>query len=442
MATETFGYALNDLNLVRKAVNALCRVASNTAAFQQAIHDLQLLETVLHGVQRVSLTNASEDTLKNLEHCDHFCRPPLDRFLEGLKRLEPHLDHTFTPKSAAVDTCSPPVWATRLEEEVRILQKSIGRGLRVIDALLSVEELKCDLAIGVPLPGEIQQIIDFIQERLCTSCEIRSGRGHTYHNIQTSGNAQNHNGDNYFLNMSPAVPFNDLLKRLDRTASTHQAEQLITLVKDIKDMLPQGSGFIEEDGTSDASKNTSSSIQPASQPALLFDTKQAKQFFRFFLETLSALLDGVLLMLLWASPALRLRRRALARITLPPSTLLSNNITFVDALNREFSLQYQQFRYWPVVSAWLQCQFQDCPGALRISRGRFAIFKDMRSTGRGVMIPFEDWERTVGPGQRVLMSMYVGHQDAAQGHWPLRNACPSCGFVDPHQHKKSTWTKW
>jgi hypothetical protein len=442
MANEAFSYALDDTNLVHRAVRALRMVASNTAAFQQVIYDLQLLEKVLRGAQRVSLAHASADTLRNLKFCDHFCRPSLDQFLHELKRLEPHLDHIFTLETAGTNTSAPPVWATRLEEEVRILQKSIGRGLRVIDALLSVEELRCDVAIGVPLPGEIQHIIDSLQERLSTFCEVKSGRGHYYSNVQTSGNAYSHNGDNYFLGVTPAVPFNDLWKRLDRTASTHQAEQLIMLVKDLKDMMPQPPGFVKEDWTADASESTSSSIQSASRSALLFDTTQATQFFRCLFEMLTSSLNAVLLLLLWTSPAFRFRRRAMAKITPSPSSLLSSNITFVDALNREFQLQYEQFRYWPVVSAWLQCQFRGCPGALRISRGRFAIFKDMRSTGRAMMIPFDDWERTVGPGQRILMSMYIGRQDHAQGHWPLRNSCPACGFVDPHLQRTSIWTKW
>lgn len=231
--------------------------------------------------------------------------------------------------------------------------------------------------------------------------------------------------------MTPAVPFNDLWKRLDTTASTHQAEQLISLVQDIKNMLPEPSGFIKEDLAADASESTSSSIQSASRSTLLFDTTQATRFLRCLFDMLSSSLNAVLLLLLWTSPASRFRRRALPKITPLPSSLLDSNITFVDALNREFRLHYEQFRDWPVVSAWLQCRFQDSPGALRISWGRLAIFKDMRSTGRGVMIPFGDWERTTGPGQRVLMSMYIGHQDHAQGHWPLRNACPACGFVDP-----------
>jgi hypothetical protein len=442
MANESFCYTSEDIDLVRKAADALHRAASNTTAYQQAIHDFRLVETVLRGVQHVSLTNTSDGTLSNLQHCDHFCRPPLDRFLHTLKALEPDLDQAF-PETCAVSAHSAPILATRLAEEVKILQKNIGRGLRVIDALLCVENLRCDVGISGQLPAQMQQIIVSLQERLSSPSEDRAGRGHYYHNIQTSGSAYSHIGDKYFMNVAPAAPADDLSKRLDATASTYQAEQLISLVQDIKVMLPRASGFIEEGGTPAAHKSVDPSSQlSVSRSALPFDNEQAGLFLRCLLEMLGTSLNAILLMLMWTVPAMRYSKRVLASIPHPPSGLLESNIIFVDALNREFPLQYQQFRHWSVVSAWLQCQFQDCPGSLRVAHKRFAVFKDMKSTGRGVMIPFEEWEQMITPGQRVLMSMYVGQHNLAQGHWPLHNACPSCGFVDPNPHKTSVWTKW
>jgi hypothetical protein len=435
MATKVFDYAFEDIDLIRKALDALRRVASNTTAYRQAICDLQLLETVLRGVQHVSFTNASEDTVSNLLHCDHFCRSPLDHFLRKLRALEPDIRHTSASSPA-------PVWATRLVEEVVLLQNRIGRGLRVIDALLSVEELQQDIASNARLPAQMQQIIGSLQEHLSTPFEGRAGRGHGhyYNNIQTSGNAYSHIGDRYFLNVTPAASVDDLSKRLDATASTHQAEQLLSLVKDIKAMLPRGPGHNEE---MDVQNSADSSLQlSGSRSALPFDKMQAELFLRCLFETLGAALNAVLLMLMWTVPAMRYCGRALATIPRPPSGSLDSNTTFVDALDRKFSLQYEQFRYWPVVSAWLQCQFQDRPGALRVSQKRFAVFKDMKPTGRGAMIPFDKWERMITPGQRVLMSMYTGYHNPAQGNWPLRNVCPSCGFVDPHSHRASIWTKW
>lgn len=225
------------------------------------------------------------------------------------------------------------------------------------------------------------------------------------------------------------------LAELKQTAEASK-RMLIMLVN----QLPSGSAAASHD-TAFLAHNITNQRQPSPE-ASASQSISLDSILQCLLEALRYSLNAVLLCLLYATPLFQACFQNINSISRAPRTLLDSNITFVDALNREFSLQYQQFRYWPVVSAWLQCQFQGCPGALRIFRGRFAMFKDMKSTGRGVMIPFGDWGRTVGPGQRVLMSMYIGHQHPAQGHWPLRNACPSCNFVDPRLHRTSIWTKW
>jgi hypothetical protein len=186
----------------------------------------------------------------------------------------------------------------------------------------------------------------------------------------------------------------------------------------------------------DANSSNSSSGADPSRPI------SSNLVWRGLLEALRRALDGLLLLFLWFGPAFQLCLRTLNTMPRSPTMLLDSNITFVDALNREFSLQYQQFRYWPVVSAFLKCEFRDCPGALRITHKRFAIFKEMRSTGRGVMIPFDEWEQQVRPGQRVLMSMYIGQEGYTPGHWPARNVCPSCGFEEPRSLDSPVWKIW
>jgi hypothetical protein len=161
-----------------------------------------------------------------------------------------------------------------------------------------------------------------------------------------------------------------------------------------------------------------------------------------FLGTILTRLNALLVMLLLTIPAFQTFARTLATFIRSPSMLFDSNITFVDALNRDFTLPYQHFRYWPVVSAWLQCQFQNCPGAMFISRKRFAIFKDMSSSSRGIMIPFDQWERTVSPGNRVLMSIYIGQQGSTRSQFSTRNICPSCGLEDSRAPDGSVWAKW
>lgn len=209
MATRAFQYALEDIDLIRKAVNALRNAASNTTAYQQAIQDPQILETVLDGVQKVSPINASGDTLKNLEYCSHFCRPPLDRFLRSLRELEPDLYRAPVPIEPFVHSARAPVWATRLEREVASLQGSVGTGLRVIDLLLWVEAMQCDVAVNIALPGDLQRMMDSLRDRLYRPRKHPSGPGHYYSNIQNSDNSCNHFGDRYFFNSGPPAAISE-----------------------------------------------------------------------------------------------------------------------------------------------------------------------------------------------------------------------------------------
>jgi hypothetical protein len=51
MATSSFDYAFKDIDLIHKAAHALHEVAGTE--HQQATQDLQLLETVLRGIQQL-----------------------------------------------------------------------------------------------------------------------------------------------------------------------------------------------------------------------------------------------------------------------------------------------------------------------------------------------------------------------------------------------------
>lgn len=181
-----------------------------------------------------------------------------------------------------------------------------------------------------------------------------------------------------------------------------------------------------------------SQLKDSDYPALILGVFYVKQL----LAALRQGLNSIILMLLWLSPAFHKCLRTLATIPRPPTMLLDSNIIFVDAFNREFSLPYQQFRYWSVVSAWLECQSRDSPGLLRVTHRKFAVFRDMRSTGRGIMIPSTEWESSVLPGQRVLMSMYVGGPMVGQQDWRLLHACPYCGYTQPGLTTRHVWTKW
>ena len=487
MAAVPFGFSVGDfvagIELIHKATKALRSTSGATEQYQQTLLDLTLIESVLRRVQSLTPAKASEETIRIVQLCGLACQVPLDHFLNKIRKLELHLN--FERHSGAKDILGIKrgshklQWAIVLEQDVAKLKASIGPGIEIINTLLQVESLQRDASTQeglqrvfdqtasiLPALGKVEALLQnapttekYIQDLLPMLAHLTHQVSHsaTSQEVKTLGAAFADVSRRFDQNASGAIKDLVMLAEKMRADQQNDNTALSTLIghamQDLTDLkktaeasncmlvtlvnkVPNCDGPTSRGATPLANHPECSSEADASCSTHLVPT-----LYRL-LESLRHGLSAIILCLLCVTPLLRACLRNVNSISRSPRMLLDSNITFIDALDREFSLQYQQFRYWLVVSAWLQCQFQDCPGALRISRGRFAMFKDMMSTGRGAMIHSSDWEHTVIPGQRVLMSMYVGHQDPVQGHWPLRNACPSCGFVHPGRHKSSVWIKW
>jgi hypothetical protein len=467
MAAAPFGFSVGDfiaaIELTHKAAKALRNTSGASGQYQQALLDLELIGSVLRRVQGLAPASASQELIRAIQLCGLACHVPLEHFLQKIKKLEPHLDFDRTSSSADFLNIKKSTnklrWAIVLEQDVAKLKASIGPVIEIINTLLQLESLErstttqgCVERIldqtGRALPV-VQQIATFLQSNVATKQHVQDvlpllaqlGRG-----LSEAATARQVK--------SMAFGLTGLSGRLDGTATTDQANGLVTLVEDIKKgvessnlMLttlihrtPHTSGSIIQTSTITTSDDLKQSLR--SSGTNLSQRSTLAVAWQSFLGSLRHALHAILLFCLWLNPAVRLCLRSISTVSRSPAMLLDSNITFVDALNREFSLQYQHFRYWPVVSAWLRCQFRDCPGTLRIAHNRFAVFKEMKVSGRGVMIPFEEWEQMIRPGQRVLMSMYVGHQHSTRGYWPLRNVCPSCGLENSRSLNDSVWTIW
>jgi len=489
MAAVPFGFSVGDfvasIELIHKAAKALRSTSGATKQYQQTLLDLELIESVLRRVQGLSPTSASQETIRKIQLCSRTCHVPLDHFLQKAKKLEPYLN--FNKNSSAADFlhikkgCHKLRWAILLEEDVAKLKASIGPVLEIINTLLQIESLgrgavtqesldRIAQQLGRVLPA-VDNIATFFQSHFATGKHIQDlpTQAHLRSELSQTATAQQ------MRSLASAVA--GISSRLDSTATRDQANGLATLGQDIKTEQSNGTAalsmlaensvqeltglkkIVESSNLmletmmqripvhpirSPGTRSMDNSNQPHGPSGTVLS--QPIIFVLVWQDLIAALrhaLDAILLFFLWFGPAFQLCLRTLKAMPRSPSMLLGNNITFVDALNRNFSLQYEQFRYWPVVSAFLQCKFQNCPGALRITHKRFAVFKEMRSTGRGVMIPFDEWEQMIRPGQRVLMSMFIGQEGSnVPGHSPTRNACPSCGFEDSRSFDSPVWKKW
>jgi len=152
------------------------------------------------------------------------------------------------------------------------------------------------------------------------------------------------------------------------------------------------------------------------------------------LDMMSIWLSTMIMMLLMGSRSFQSFIRSGRKITRSPSMLLDSNIRMIDALNRELPLPYEHFRYWPVVLARLQCDFRGLPGESHIVNKQFGLFRTARKQQTEVMIAFDHWERSVFPGDRLLMSIDVEQIDP--------NECPSCGCTPKETHLMPVFSKW
>jgi hypothetical protein len=146
---------------------------------------------------------------------------------------------------------------------------------------------------------------------------------------------------------------------------------------------------------------------------------------------------GALVAVLYAFllPILQAQLRTCMTIMKTPRLLSGNSITLTDALNRKKLLAYEFFRTWSILDPWLRREFETCPGDSRVARGDFAIFKQF-SSKVGAQIHFSDWERSVFPGDRVVMSIQVRRSKIRSGK------CGRCGAKLPDGRDYTEWNAW
>ena len=492
MAAVPFGFSVGDfvasIELIHKAAKALRSTSGATGHYQQTLLDLELIESVLRRVQGLSPASASPETIRTIQLCGLACHVPLDHFLQKAKKLEPFLN--FNGNSSAANFLHIRKaghklrWAILLEEDVAKLKASIGPGIEIINTLLQIEALERGAItqeslkrvaeqMGRVLPA-VDKIAIFLQSNIATGKHIQD--------LPTLAQLRNELSQNATAQqmrfLASAVA--DLSGKLNNTATQDQANGLSALVEDTKAEQSNGTAALStlaEDSVKEMIElkkiaessnlmlgtlmqrippHLTGSIIQSSGRVILDNSNQSQGssgtdlsqsissvlVWQGLLEALRRSVNAILLFFLWFGPAFQLCLKTVNTISRSPTMLLDSNIIFVDALDRTFSLQYQQFRYWPAVLAFLQCQFRDCPGALRIAHKQFHVFREMKATGRGVVIPSDEWQQTVRPGQRVLMSMSIGRRTAMGTRWSDRKTCPSCGFREPYSIDRLVWKKW
>jgi hypothetical protein len=137
-------------------------------------------------------------------------------------------------------------------------------------------------------------------------------------------------------------------------------------------------------------------------PQLELSAQDVKNLLRHFLIKMEMILrffhaSFILLLrdFIFRLPQILLVVHILRRLPPTVSLLLRENITFEDALGRTQSLQYQQFRHWPVFEANLLCHFKHVPGCKKVQNGHFILLSLDVPGGR---LSARNWDKQLKPG--------------------------------------------
>ena len=179
-------------------------------------------------------------------------------------------------------------------------------------------------------------------------------------------------------------------------------------------------------------------------PQLNLSAKDITSILRLFYDEVLFILEAFVVSflvyfkaLLIAIPQLVLVHRMLQRLPAVISLALNDNITFEDALGRVQSLQFQQFRHWPVFEASLRCHFDQLPGLRQILCGNYVL----TLPNQGIEISARNWAAIIRPGVLIEMAIVLTHWKVQDQKCPrkclsdvsrLRDkeyCCNQCGLV-------------
>jgi hypothetical protein len=110
--------------------------------------------------------------------------------------------------------------------------------------------------------------------------------------------------------------------------------------------------------------------------------------------------------------ALKLSRRIPATVSL----ILHDNEHFEDALGRQHSLQFNQFRYWSVFHAFLDCVFTGVPGHEKLGMGSFILVSEDKHLVRWTDA---NYDTLIQPGCSFKMFIMLDTEEAL-------DVCPRC----------------
>ncbi|KAK1753738.1 hypothetical protein QBC47DRAFT_387040 [Echria macrotheca] len=109
-----------------------------------------------------------------------------------------------------------------------------------------------------------------------------------------------------------------------------------------------------------------------------------------------------------------------------PMLAVADSISFEDALGRHYILQHTFYNHWPNFQAFLNRQFQDCPGKRFISDGHYYLlgFRAKRLLGTNNA---DEWKALAKPGSKISMSLKLRSLSVGPATSVPTCPWPACG---------------
>lgn len=442
------------INLFKDVGLALKDSGGAASNFQMALRDLQAISNILLHLKKLKFTHGTLSEANAIRALAYQAQEEVQLFLDKIDKYQKTLG-SRAPKGFHHGTLSKLRWAQFVQGQVNGLQLNIHNHMRNISALMGMlhqaAHEESQRTVLEEFSGQKRLINDLTTKvdsaRAVLGQDISSAQSQVSQSLQSLGQDLTRSTNKAYERASAqflggqtqlskqlsdvsvdvgAIIVNhrqliDTLKQIkSETATSEDLDEIRTLLVSLKETYQKPSA---PPVMSDDHRITLALTIPCLRISLDDIRTLLRRHFRNEVESIVHILFASFLAalreFLWALPQLVLVAKFMGGLPRSVSSLLSDNIKFEDALGRFQSLQFQQFRNWPVFEAHLLCTFENSPGFKKVFEGHF-ILTSPKYPGR--LLNASNWNECVSARIAIVMSISM------RMILPEKGGCPrGCG---------------
>lgn len=454
MVALGFGFSLQDVVavtvLIAKVIKALRKTDGAASQFQQALAELDAIQSSLTKVQSIKPTPRNANTLQLIQFSCNTCRTPLSCFVHKIERFEIHLGSDGLLPASMISTSfkgklirgvRKVEWAVFLQDDFTELKRSITPQLQVIGILIQQEvldqateshqlthktyEMTQKLQVSVAETKSTLGKLSMTEDQVTFALGLIESRS-----MQSAADSEQ------LLDISRT---NECVLDSLQTQITMQQAQLVkqeALLTCIAHQIgipmlchpvaitTPSENYHELSTRTTVAKATTQTNGAESCIATTFPLSAV-------LLALRKEVTEVVIMFVCLFPTVRRLFHTRQAIPRSPSLLLPDNIELEDALGRTISLPYEHFRHWPLLQARLEVDFTGQPGEVEVKNRQFEILAN-----DDLVLAENNWTQMIFPGAKVVISI--------EDNDPIYLSPYRCILCDTDDFRKRNmpWTQW